>query len=220
MPITALCLLHVAPNDPNIPARTALRVERLDDALLVHTGQDFAAEPEQLAAAVHALLGGALLGLHDDERGIFFLPDVAAPRARSYAGVIDEVGEGGLWAPPPSAAGGGLDALLGQMLGQDPRALLSAATAAARENPGALAAASAQLQGLLSNPQQLDAQVPGLSDMLKGSGIDFSAPALQQMAAGLQAQLERDPNALAALAEQLFAGHADEEEEDDDDEQG
>jgi hypothetical protein len=219
MPITALCLLHVAPNDPTIPARTAFKVERLDDALLVHTGQDFGAEPDELAAAVHGLLGEALLDRHDDDRGIFFLPDVAAPRARSYAGVIDEVGEGGLWAQPPSAAGGGLDALLGQMLGQDPRALLSAATAAARENPGALAAAGAQLQGLLSNPQQLDAQVPGLSAMLKGSGIDFSSPALQQMAAGLQAQLERDPNALAALAEQLFAGdHEDDEEDEDEDE--
>lgn len=219
MPITALCLLHVAPNDPNIPARTTFRIERLDDALLVHTGQDFGAEPEELAEAVHALVGEALLESHEDERGIFFLPDVAAPSARTYAGVIDEVGEGGLWAPPPSAAGGGMEALLGQMLGQDPRALISAATAAARENPGALAAASAQLQGLLSDPQQLDAQVPGLSAMLKGSGIDFSSPALQQMAAGLQQQLERDPKALAALAEQLFAGQAEDDEDEDEDEQ-
>ena len=38
-------------------------------------------------------------------RGVLFIPDVAAPQARSYAGVIAEVGEGGEWGPPLSGAG-------------------------------------------------------------------------------------------------------------------
>jgi hypothetical protein len=226
MPITALCLIRLASGaaDPVSAPSAKLRIDRLADALLVHTGQDFSSEPEVLSAAVRALLGDELLDQHEDPRGLFFLPDVAAPQARSYAGVIDEVGEGGMWAPldvePPAALNAvGLEALLGSMLGQDPRQLLAAAAASARDNPEALSAASARLNDLFAAPDALDKQIPGLSDMLRGSGIDFESPELQRMAAGLQAELARDPKRLADFAEQLFgqARERDAQDEEDDD---
>lgn len=222
MPISALCLIQrTQPSEPPAGAR----IERLEDAWLVHTGQSFALAPEELSRAVRALLGDALLDQHGDARGLFFIPDVAKPSARSYAAVIDEVGDGGVWAPlrvaPPAAAG--LAGLLGSMLGQLPPDLLAAAAQTARENPEALQQAGAQLQGLMRDPNQLadlaGSQLPGLSEMLRESGIDFGSPDLQRMAAGLQAELARDPNRLAQLAEQLFGGEDLDEDDDEEEEE-
>jgi hypothetical protein len=191
----------------------------------VHTGQSFALAPEELSRAVRALLGDALLDQHGDTRGLFFIPDVAKPGARSYAGVVEEIGDGGVWAPlrvspPPAAAG--LAGLLGGMLGQLPPDFLAAAAASARDNPEAIQQAGAQLQDLMRDPNQLadlaGSQLPGLTDMLRESGIDFGSPDLQRLAAGLHAELARDPSQLAKLAEQLFgAGAADDEDDEDDD---
>ena len=233
MPITAICLLKV-PSLP-LPNSGPVRAETLDDSVLLHTTLDFSDDPEDVAGAVRSLLGEEWAEQHEDERGLFLIPSVAVPRARSYAQVIDEVGEGGVWAPWAAdedmelqlgAATPGLSGLLGSMLGQMPDGMLERAAASLREDPSALQDAAAQLPGLLQNPgalqgllQQGSSQLPELANMLRGMGVDVNSPELSQLTSGLQAELSRDPSRLLAMAENLFAGakldQADEEEDDD-----
>ncbi len=74
-------------------------VVHLSDAVLVSTGASFASEPESLALGLRRLLGEAL-DRHDEPRGVFVIPAVALEPARSagsYAGVIDAIGEAGMW---------------------------------------------------------------------------------------------------------------------------
>ena len=227
MPLTAICLLQLRAA-PQLPTQGPVRVEALQDGLLLHTPLDFSDEPEELAGAVRALLGKALACEHRDPRGVLLIPSAAAPKARSYAEVIDEVGEGGTWAswsgPQPTAAGApDLSGLLGGMLGSMPG--LAAAAASLRENPDALREAGAALPGLLQQPgglsellQSSSAQVPELGQMLRGMGIDLASPEVQELTRGLQEQLTRDPSKLFQLAEQLFAGEADDEDDEDADE--
>jgi len=245
MPIEALALLRLQ------TLHTSARLERLDDALIVHTGASFATEPEQLAEALAGLVGQAALAQHDDPRGILFIPDVAAPQARSYDAVVEEVGEGGVWAAPalfrsraeePRASTASYEqapdfgALLGNVLAQLPPSLLSAASAAAQGDRGALDAVSAQMQALLgSSPelQQLAGQLGGmlgqtapgaaapagselakLEDMFASFGGGAAAEAsLHQLASQMEAELAADPGKLAALAQQLL-GKQDDDEDD------
>src|SRR4051812_13525457 len=100
MTIEANALLRIADAKPL--EGQDLRFAQLDDAILLHLRTGFAAEPEQLSERVEELLGPAL-AQHDDPRGILYIPDVAAPRSRSYDAVVAEVGEGGVWGPLPSA---------------------------------------------------------------------------------------------------------------------
>lgn len=73
-----------------------LHVRRLADGVLVHGGVSFGGEPDEHAMWIRASLGDALAG-HDDDRGVFVLPDVAEPRATTYEGVVEEIGEAGMW---------------------------------------------------------------------------------------------------------------------------
>lgn len=206
---------------------TGVRVTTLEDALLLHTDLDFADDPDELAAEVRAGLGEELAAQHADERGLFLIPSVAAPKARTYAGVIDEVADGGVWGAweeleeeqdEPDLSG-----LFNQMLGSMSPGLLGAA-AQLRADPSALKDASAQLPDLLNSPGGLEqlmagmsAQMPELSHMLRGLGIDLASPEMQRMSQ----ELARDPNQLAKLAESMFGAQAadeDDEEVDDDEE--
>ena len=216
MPITAIALLRIS--HTALTGSGTLKVEALDDGVLVHTGQSFASEPSELSLALHAALGDALQQ-HRDERGILFIPDVAAPKQKTYERVIEEVGEGGVWGPLVDELGeeGDFGALLGNLLGQMPTSLLAAANAAAQGQPGAFESAAAQLSQLMNNSSELqglaaqmagmlgqpmpqpgprDAAPPNVEDamgqmaqLLEGSGLDLSSPALQEMAAKMQAAL-------------------------------
>lgn len=234
MPIHAICLLKV-PSLP-LPSQGPVRAEALQDCVLLHTTLDFADDPEDVAGAVRTLLGEDLAEQHQDARGVFLIPSVAAPRARSYAQVIEEVAEGGVWAPwedsgveiesPLGAAGPGLSGLLGSMLGQMPEGTFERAAASLRDDPSALQNAAAQLPGLLQNPgalqdllQQGSSQLPELASMLRNMGLDVNSPELSQITSGLQAELSRDPSRLLAMAENLFAGaRAEEDDLEDEDE--
>ena len=115
-----------------------MRAESLEDAVLLHTGLPFASEPEELVAKLHAILGN-VLDEHEDPRGIFVLPDVAMPKARSYLDVLAEVGAGGSWLSIEQGGPfglpdglGALGAVLGSMLQNMPESVLEAASAAAR----------------------------------------------------------------------------------------
>ena len=206
------------------------RVVPLDDAVLLYTEADFGDEPLALSLAVRALVGDALDSQHSDPRGIFFVPDVVVPTARTYEGVIEEIGDGGVWGPlhaPELASltfGGGaagFEALLSGLLQQTPSSVLAAASAAVQNNPAAMQAAAAQLKGMLGQPSATHAaglpDLSGIAALLDGAGVDLSSPSLQQFASKLQAELARDPSQLANFAERLFGEAAGDDEEDDDD---
>lgn len=92
MGIDAVALLKG--KDLAVPGR--LHQVKLEDATLVHTGAAFGSDVEMLAYAVRTALGDAL-DAHDDPRGIFVLPDVAEPKGKTYAAVLEEIGEAGEW---------------------------------------------------------------------------------------------------------------------------
>lgn len=243
MPIHALALLRVPP----FPQRaSALRVDLLADASIVHTRESFANEPEQLLARLLQLVGADILAQHSDPRGVLFIPDVALLKARSYEAVVDEVGEGGVWAPLAVLAvddDGDLGALLGNMLAQLPPSLLTAASAAAQGDRGALDSLGTQLQSLLGSSPGLQSLAGQLSGMLGQPGPhtlpaepELAAPpelaALEQMFAGfgggeaasaslrqlasqMQSELAADPEAFQRLAQQFLgdSGGADDDEE-------
>jgi hypothetical protein len=214
MPIDAIALLRIPANQATVPG--AVRIQPLEDAVLVHTGLPFADEPEVLSSALRALLGDALLERHADPRGIFFIPDVAAPKARSYDAVIEEIAEGGSWgplAPPPSAAGApDLSALFAGLPGG-----FAAAANAALSDPAALQSATSQLQGMLDHPDELQALIkqsmPGLQSLLAGSGLDLSSPEFKRVTDNLQGELQRDPARLAEFAEKLFGAIPEDEDD-------
>jgi hypothetical protein len=52
----------------------------------------FEAEPSEARDALEDLAG-----VHDDERGLFLFPDVCEPSARTYAKIIEEIGDAGVW---------------------------------------------------------------------------------------------------------------------------
>src|SRR4051812_1915521 len=95
MAIEALALLKVSPLAA--PTSPGSHVEKLDDAFIVSIGASFAADPEALGEALLHAVGEDTLALHQDPRGVLFIPSVAAPKARSYEAVVAEVGEGGTW---------------------------------------------------------------------------------------------------------------------------
>ncbi|MBI2396010.1 MAG: hypothetical protein HYV09_40985 [Deltaproteobacteria bacterium] len=121
MGIDAIALLKG--NDLPLPER--LRAQKLDDATLVHTGVAFGSDLEMLAYGVRTSVGDALYR-HDDPRGVFVLPDVVAPKAKTYDDVIAEVGEAGEWVQLPAAgevpvaltgaAAGSFEAMMGQAM--------------------------------------------------------------------------------------------------------
>jgi hypothetical protein len=231
MPITAICLLKV-PSLP-LPSTGPVRVETLDDSVLLHTTLDFADDPEDLAGAVRSLLGEGLASQHQDPRGLFLIPSVGAPRARSYAQVIAEVADGGVWAPwtlgaqpgvPLTAAGPELAGIFGSMLGQMPEGMLAQAAASLKQDPSALQQAAAQLPGLLQDPNALQglleqgqSQMPELAGMLQAMGVSGSQ--LSEITKGLQEELARDPSRLLAMAEGLFGAPVQGEDDDDKDEE-
>jgi hypothetical protein len=184
MAITAIALLRVEP--PAGLAKQAGRITRLEDAILLHTRADFSDEPASLSRIVREQLGEAL-DAHSDPRGIFFIPDVAAPKARSYEAVIAEVGEGGEWGPIRAAelpfgaagAGGALGALLGSLMEQMPSSVLESVGAAARGQPGAFEAATSQLKAAVEGSSELSSLAGQLSS---GFGQTALPPELAALA--------------------------------------
>jgi hypothetical protein len=194
MDIAAIALLRI--ESLEIAPGGSARVERLQDAVLLHTGISFSEEPAVLSNHVRALIGPAA-SQHVDPRGVFFIPDVALPRARNYDAVLEEVGEGGLWGP---ALGAGLElpgVLAPGMLGS----MLDAVSEITRRDPGALQAASAQLSALIGQ-----SGASGVGQLLSSAGIDLPGSALSELVAGMQQELAQDPGRLAKLAEQLLGG--------------
>ncbi|HEX5655732.1 MAG TPA: hypothetical protein VFX59_00995 [Polyangiales bacterium] len=221
MPITALALLRIEK-----PA-TSNRVQTLSDGVILHTQLDFSSDPEDLSMALANSVGEALF-THEDPRGIFFIPSVAAPKATSYDAVIAEVGEGGVWGPSPAQLAESVQQtdfgeLLGGMLAQLPPSLMSSAQAAISGDRGALDAMTSQLQAMLGGSPAL----AGLAQQLGGMMDQREPPAGEQLAAidqafasvgaseddqnslremviNMQTELMNDPSKLDQLTQQLF----------------
>jgi len=183
MAITAIALLRLQ-TLTGLEVKS-LRIERLDDAVLLYTDVDFSNEPETLAQIVLSQAGDPLRAEHRDPRGIFFVPDVVSPKARTYDGVIEEIGDGGVWGELPqpglplgaaAGAAGGLGALLGGVLEQMPASVWESIGAAAQGQPGAFEAASSQLRAAMAGSNELTDLASKLAGGLGGMAND---PAMQ-----------------------------------------
>lgn len=168
MGIDAIALLKGT--DYELPER--LHVDKLNDAILVHTGVAFGGDLEMLAYGVRTSIGDAL-DKHDDARGVFVMPDVAEPRADTYDAVIAEIAEAGEWVPKMAAGeipeglldapdgsfaammGQAMQALGGANLAEIQRALASGDYSAIEKMQEAMAAAVGGQEALNSLAAQL-----------------------------------------------------------------
>lgn len=220
MPITALALLRIEK-----PA-TQPGAQALSDGVILPTQLDFATDPEDLSVSLATELGQALFA-HEDARGIFFIPSVAAPTATSYEAVIAEVGEGGVWGPSPAQLAESVQQtdfgeLLSGMLAQLPPSLASSAQAAMAGDRNALGAMTSQLQAMLGGSPALAGlaqQLGGMIDASDKPGEQLAAldkmferfgaseadqSSMREMVINMQNDLLSDPSRLDALTKQLF----------------
>ncbi|MEA2747536.1 MAG: hypothetical protein QOI41_1679 [Myxococcales bacterium] len=140
----ALALFHPVRRDALLPFldldedsedSDGIYAEELEDgSFLLFTFQPFAlfAETPAYAKIWLAQFGEALNDVHDDERGILFFPDTVEPEAQTYAAVVAEVGDEGVFVDLADAdheaaanAVAGIDpellqALASQLLGAGP----------------------------------------------------------------------------------------------------
>ena len=178
----------------------AILVHQLDDGVLVDLGHALGdVEPDELGAALRAHLG-PLLDDHDDERGIFIFPDKARPSDKAIAAIVEEVGELGEWVQPPAAAGlpgmvgGGLEAMMGQMLGG--------------MDPGQMQGLFEQAQQMMADPAMAEQMMAAAAQMMGGAGGGFDLSSLAEQA---QRVVQDDPELAERLAKQLAA--SDDEDE-------
>jgi hypothetical protein len=176
----------------NLPVPTGTLLKTLDDAVLVFTLTRFSADLESMALAVRLRLGDAL-DAHRDKRGVFLFPDVAEPLARTYEGVITEVGQAGAWAPivaadhVPSALGnapeGSLAAVMGELMGAiggDLRAELMKAMATG--DPSAMPAIKEKLVAAMGGQEQADALASRLTAAAAAEQPAYAAAMKERLA--------------------------------------
>ena len=96
MSIDAVALLRIADWEPS----EELDTRALDDgSTLLYLEVPFESDPAVLLEAIATSVGEDLVD-HDDDRGIFVLPDAADPdEAKTYEQVVQTVGEVGHWLP-------------------------------------------------------------------------------------------------------------------------
>jgi hypothetical protein len=197
MAIEAIALLRTG--DVTTPG---LRTTSLEDGVLLHTQAPFDSEPAELSALLRELVGDAL-DRHGDERGVLIIPSVAAPSARRYEGVVQEVGEGGFWVPLAADTDmrASLSNLLGSMFGEAPGDLLqSIANAAERGDADALQQMAANLEALLdpSTPPDAEKLAEAARSLTGGRGPDLGAA--QQMLERLGVSANHLPDLSALMA--------------------
>lgn len=97
--------------------------EELEDgSFLLHTFQPFEAFAGNPAMARMWLeqFQDVWSEVHDDPRGVLFFPDTLEPEAQSYAGVVAQIGEEGMFVDPEGDAGGEGDPLAALVAGLPP----------------------------------------------------------------------------------------------------
>ena len=89
MSVDVIALLRI----PDPPAHRVVR--KLDDGWLLLFGRWWD-DDDEIAFQIRSALGDAL-DAHDDPRGILVFPDVASPSARTYEGIVRELGDDARW---------------------------------------------------------------------------------------------------------------------------
>ncbi len=93
MTIDAVALLRI----PGFTPPEDADIRELTDGFLLFLDVEFENDPEAILDALDEALGEAL-EKHDDERGVFVLPDAAEPEdAETYEAVIAAVGDAGIF---------------------------------------------------------------------------------------------------------------------------
>lgn len=205
-----------------LSAVDGLRLHELQDAVLVDTDVDFAAEPAVLRAALETALGEGLAG-HDDPRGVFCIPSVVEITRDAYLDVLEEVGEGGQWVSVATSAEGvghgvadgmgALSAVLSSVMQHMPEAMVEAAGAAARGDLPGVSAVADQVASLMGSPVQAQG-LEALVARMGGGELDLSSPAFQKLLEAVQAQMDDNPALVAQLRAQLFGAGSDDGEGD------
>lgn len=132
-PVRREALLPFLDLDDDSDASDGIYAEELEDgAFLLFTFQPYA---QFMATPAYGKLWLAQFGeemgeIHDDPRGVLFFPDTLEPDAQTYAAVVAEVGDKGVFVQPTTAdeaaaAVAGIDpallqALAEQLLGASP----------------------------------------------------------------------------------------------------
>jgi hypothetical protein len=235
MSIDAIALVRIPGWTPD-PQLFAIALE---DAFLVPTTAPFASEPDELGLALRHRLGD-VLDRHDDPRGVFMIPDVASPRGKTYAAVVDEIGEAGTWAPIvagehlpdryANAAPGSFEALAGQLMsaigGGTIAELQRAMMTGDAEAFGRAQQQMMEAIAKVGDPEEIARSLAAALPVAQGPGapladtnlpmdlgaVDLDSPDFQALLAQAEADLAGDPERRAALDE-LLRGAGDEGDE-------
>jgi hypothetical protein len=177
----------------------AILVHELEDGAIVDLGQSVRdVEGDELVSALRAHLG-PLLDAHDDERGLFVFPEKVRGEATTIAAMIDELGELGEWlelgeAPGIGGVPPGMEAMMGQMLGN--------------MEPAAMQGLIEQAQQMMADPAMAQQMMQAASQMMGGAeapgGFDMNT--LAEQAQGL---MKEQPELVERLKNQL--GDSDDE---------
>ena len=96
MSLDAVALLRI----PSFQPPEDLDVRELDDGFLLFLDVPYEDDPDAILDAIVEAVGDAIAE-HDDERGVFVLPDAAEPEdASTYDEVIAQVGDAGMFIGP------------------------------------------------------------------------------------------------------------------------
>lgn len=155
MSIDAIALVRIPEWEPP----EELDVRELDDGALIFLNVPFDSDPDAILDALEDVIGDEMYA-HDDERGLFVLPDAAEPdAAESYEAVIAAVGEAGMWVPLENAA-------LGEALG---------ALGVADANPEAILGQLLEAMGAGNAEEIMRAMQSGDPDALKLAQIQMQS---------------------------------------------
>lgn len=188
MPIDAIAVLRIPPaalneafGEPTVEGalqsfgpRGEVTIEPLTDGIRLHLGLRFDDEPERLGVRIRKLLGD-VADRHDDPRGAYVYPDVASSSESTYAGWVDDMGEGGMFVAIASAqdaklgasdAMGLFDTVQGMMGGD----LLGQMQAALADPSGDAMKSLAAMAGQLLQDDGIRQQVQSAAQKMLGEG--------------------------------------------------
>ncbi len=243
MPIDAIALLPITSADiaavlgaPEVvegdtifqSPRGPIAVQAIDDGSLVSLGIGFGAEPDDIGMHLRVCLGTALGDLSE----AYVFPDVTTPRKTTVAGILEELGEGGMQVRVPTVdqAGaamklGGAETadLFGAMQGLLGGDLLANVQAALSDPDGgdAMESLAAMAKSLLQDDSIRAAVQDTAAKLQAGGALDGIDPGalmgggggLLEQAKSIAAKVaEKDPALMEELAANLSADGKSEEE--------
>lgn len=212
MPIDAIAVLKIPPSALDaLEERENLMIEPLDDGFRLHLGLRFDDDPDRLGLRIRKLLG-EIADQHDDARGAYVYPDVASSSEKTYAALVDDMGEGGMFVAIASAddaklgasdAMGIFDAVQGMMGGD----LLGQMQQALADPNGDAMKSLAAMAGQLLQDDAIRAQVQTAAEKMMGEGGLPSLAGsedLMEQAKSLAGQMaDQNPELMEQLAGKL-----------------